>query len=683
MIKKCSLFMVLFSLFIASRALSGFEKRDYIVRLSITDHKEVYPISTKYTVIDARDNYIDLLTTVEEIAELKKKGYSLKVLGRVSEEFEKINKFPDRGEYHTYDEMVTILDNLANTYPNIAKLDTFGYSVQGRLLLALEITDNPEIPESEPEFRVVGCHHGNEWPSTEIPIYLAQYLCQNYGAIDSVTNLVNNREIWIIPMLNPDGHEAHTRRNANNIDLNRNYGYMWEGEGGDVVQYGQPETQAMYEFNQLHNFVLGLSYHTYGEIVNYIWNWTPTRSKDDSLIVELSDGYASFNGYRVTEGYDWYRTNGDLNDYSYGIDGAIDWTIELATSFNPPASQLDGIWDENRPAILYLIKSSIQGISGVVRDAATGDTLTQAVINVDEMECPVFCDPVSGHFHRILRPGTYTVKAWANGYYPKTVSNITVNPDTSIDVIIDLNSGGGSYAYKYAVANVPDDVSNPIHNITLTPWALGPIDGKFASIGKAGEIILDMGSLTPILNDAGDDFTVYEGDDGIPNEGYATYVSNSYKGPWTFLSDATGTQSFDIASFGSSARYVRIVDDGDGNLTEPTPGFDLETIEEKSVGIMEKPITASNLPKIYGLSQGYPNPTNQLSIINYQLPVKGYVSLGVYDVTGRLVDVLIDRVIDAGYHSLRLDTKSYTSGLYFYRLTVGGKRFTRKMLVVK
>jgi len=1014
MLKRSFLLINLFLLVVCIVSVSAKDKRDFIVRIEIGNHSEVYNLSRRYTVIDARQSYVDLLTTKEEISELKNKGYKVKVLGTVSEQFEKINKLPGRGQYHTYDEMVTILNNLASTYPNITKLDTIGTSFQGRLILVLEVTDNPGTAEAEPEFRVVGCHHGNEWPSSEIPIDLAQYLCQNYGSIDSVTNLVNNREIWIMPMFNPDGHEAQSRYNANGIDLNRNYGYMWIGEGGDVVQYGQPETQAMFGFNQLHNFVLGLSYHTYGEVVNYIWNWTPTRSQDDGITVILSNEYASYNGYWVTEGYDWYRTNGDLNDYSYGIDGTIDWTIELATSFVPPASALDSIWDENRPAILSLVRKCIQGISGVVRDASTGDTLTQAVVNVEQIDWPVFCDPVSGHFHRILEPGTYTIRASANGYYPKTISNVTVNADTATNTVIDLDSGGGNYAYKYAVANIPDNTFNPTHNITLTPWALGPPDGKFASIGKAGEVILDMGSLTPILNGAGDDFTVYEGDDGIPNEGYASYVSNSYKGAWTFLANGTGTQSFDIASFGSSARYVRIVDDGDGNLTDPTAGFDLESIEGQSVqgvflvlegyyvddslignnngvfdpgesvylittlhnsgsldainvignlsesdpyvsvdsstsnfgninagsskdntsnpfvisslsstpsghiatftlavsedsgyvdtfyinikigaggdfliwdpdpnhssaseietaleavgyngvyttdlsvyygelqyyqavfvcvgiystnytipdgsadatalvnyvngggrmyleggdvwyfdpqynsgydfgplfginptsdgssdlatvqgqsstfttgmnfsysgennwidhisptgtgflifensspaydcgvandagsyrtvgvswefgglvdgsppstkealadsimhffGILvgqeEKPANISNMPRIYGLSQSYPNPSKQSTVISYQLPVKGKVNLRVYDVSGRLVEVMIDRVEEVGYHNERLDTKGYASGVYFYRLSAGGKTFTRKMLVVR
>jgi hypothetical protein len=579
--KKVILFFLL--LLCTVSLLIAVEEKDHIVRIQVAHHDEVYILSTEYTIIDARESHVDLLVTGDEIVQLQMRGYAVERLGTVSEQFAAINAKEDRGEYHTYSEMVTILVNLATIYPSITNLDTIGTSVNGRLILALEITDYPDVDEAEPEFRINGCHHGNEWPASEIPLYYAEYLCQNYGTIDTVTNLVNNREIWIIPMLNPDGHEAQSRYNANGIDLNRNYGYMWIGEGGDVVQYGQPETQAMYEFSQTRNFVLGLSYHTYGQVVNYLWNWTPTLTQDNGIIVELSNAYASYNGYWVTNGYAWYRTNGDMNDYSYGIDGTIDWTIELATSFIPPESELDSIWNRNRPAITHLIRRSIQGISGVVRDADTGDTLTEAVVNIDEVDWPVFCDRASGHFNRILPPGTYTVTAWANGYLPGSVNNVTVSQDTATAVVIDLEPTGEDYAFKYAVANIPDQLSNPTHNVTMTPWALGPIDGRYTSIGKGGEVILDMGSLTRIVDGAGDDFEILEGDDGVPDEGYEAFVSNDYRGPWTSLGNGVGSQTFDINVFGSTARYVRIVDDGDGNLIDSTAGYDLEAIEAAQI----------------------------------------------------------------------------------------------------
>ena len=101
------------------------------------------------------------------------------------------------------------------------------------------------------------------------------------------------------------------------------------------------------------------------------------------------------------------------------------------------------------------------------------------------------------------------------------------------------------------------------------------------------------------------------------------------------------------------------------------------------VGVEEKPIFPSLLPKVYSLSQNYPNPCENQTIIYYQIPRKGRVSLSVYDVTGRLVDILVNGEVDPGYHSMRLDTKGYASGVYFYRLSAGGRTFTEKMIVVK
>ncbi|MCK4395116.1 T9SS type A sorting domain-containing protein, partial [candidate division WOR-3 bacterium] len=107
------------------------------------------------------------------------------------------------------------------------------------------------------------------------------------------------------------------------------------------------------------------------------------------------------------------------------------------------------------------------------------------------------------------------------------------------------------------------------------------------------------------------------------------------------------------------------------------------TYPPEYVGIEEEPVSVLNLPKVYGLSNSYPNPCCNMAVINYQIPRKGEVSLRVYDISGRLTDVLIDGVLEPGYHSLRLDTKGYASGVYFYRLIAEGKTFTRKMIVVK
>ncbi len=480
-----------------------------------------------------------------------------------------------RDQYHSYADMAQILSDLALTHPEICVLETLGFSVQGRALLSLKISDYPTLRELEPEVRIVGTHHGNEWISTEIPLLLAQYLVNNYGSDPTVTTLVNEREIYIIPMVNPDGHEMQQRRNANSVDLNRDYGYMWDGWGNSPAPYSQPETQAMYLFAQQHNFVLSLSYHSYGEIVNYIWNYSPIEPPDSSLIRQLSQMYASYNGYWVTEGYQWYETHGDLNDYAYGIDSDMDWTIELGESFVPPPSQIQPIWLENRDAILAFIQKAGQGIIGVVIDSVTGDTLKHARIWVEEIGWPVFTDPVSGDFVRVLKPGTYTLRVEANGYFPKTIPNVLVQPDQLTQMTVFLRPGGGSYAYKYVVVE-QEDPNNSFANQTLPPWGLGAPDDQYVSLGVGGMVIVDVTSETPIT----DTFTVYEGADAAGPEGYTVYASANWNGPWTLVGTGTGTQTFSLAAAGMGyARYLKIVDDGDGNPNAPTAGFDLDAIE--------------------------------------------------------------------------------------------------------
>jgi len=127
-----------------------------------------------------------------------------------------------------------------------------------------------------------------------------------------------------------------------------------------------------------------------------------------------------------------------------------------------------------------------------------------------------------------------------------------------------------------------------------------------------------------------------------------------------------------------------------GGLTDGSPPSTKEALADSimkffgmAVGVEEKPMSSLHLPKVYGLSNSYPNPCCNNVVINYQIPRKGKVSFKVYDVSGRLTDVLIDGVVEPGYYSLRLDTKGYASGVYFYRLAGGGKTFTRKLIVVK
>jgi hypothetical protein len=478
-------------------------------------------------------------------------------------------------DFHSYAQMTTELQTIATTYPEITRLYDLGQSVQGRVLWGLKITDNPDDEENEPEVRICGLHHGNEYMSAELPLNLALLLVQNYSTDPTITELVDNREIWIIPMVNPDGREAGTRYNAHGIDLNRNYGYMPES----ATPYSEPETRAMRNNALQNNFVLSLSFHCSGDIVNYVWNYKHQRVPDNTAVESLSEQYGSHNGYWVVEGYDWYQTLGDCNDFSYGTRGDMDWTIEVQDSNIPQA------WDLNREAMLEIIDAANMGLTGVVTNAGTGQPIP-ATIWVEEALWPCFADPAIGDYHKVLLPGTYTVHYQANGYEEKILSvDVEAGEPTVLNVALQPSPQYYAYQVTTCAYYAPSDnyQNNPTEGIS----SLGIPDGVCASLGVGGYIVLDMLNQITDTPDA-NDLKVYEGDS--TSDGYVVSVSNEWDGPWVSLGTGMGTAEFDLAN-GSveSARYVKIVDDGNGNPSDPNPAADIDAVENLAPANQNQP----------------------------------------------------------------------------------------------
>jgi len=122
--------------------------------------------------------------------------------------------------YHSYDEIIELADSLETHFPSICKKYIFGTSVGGRQLAALKISDNVEIDEPEAEVMFDGGIHGDEIGAAENVIRFARDLCIDYGSDPTITDLINDREIWLYLMVNPDGRVNMTRENNNGVDLN-------------------------------------------------------------------------------------------------------------------------------------------------------------------------------------------------------------------------------------------------------------------------------------------------------------------------------------------------------------------------------------------------------------------------------------------------------------------------------
>lgn len=296
---------------------------------------------------------------------------------------------PDAGQYHNYSELETELKQLANTYPAIAKLHILGRSIEQRIIYGLKISDNVDQDEGEPQILFVGAHHAREWISVEVPFFLSKYLLENYNTNPRIKNLVDNGETWIVPMLNPDGHQYSVvkdrlwRKNRRDngdgsygVDLNRNYSYQWGGPGssGDTFSetyrgpqaFSEPETQVLRDFANAHQFRAMITYHNFSQLVLFPWGYTRSAATDKALMQQLAnvmaDSIRNVHGknYTPEQSSSLYLASGDATDWLYGETTVPAFTIELRPrSSNPgfilPESEIQPTFQENLPAALYLL----------------------------------------------------------------------------------------------------------------------------------------------------------------------------------------------------------------------------------------------------------------------------------------------------------------------------------------
>ncbi len=574
-----------------------------VISISFTHRSQLQElINHGLDIVDVKDSKATAYITDSELAWICESGFKYEVLFENLEEMNNKMYPPElMRQFHNYATMTSELQDIADTYPDIVQLYDLGDSVQGRTIWGLKVTDNPTVEENESEVRICGCHHGNEFMSVELPLNLAWYLVENYESDPDIEDLVDNRETWIIPMVNPDGREASTRRNANNVDLNRDYGYMWDGEGSSPSSFSQPETQVIRQNALENNFVLSLSYHTTAAYVNYLWNYKAQPSPDDTMIQQLSNHYAALSGYTAIRGYDWYQTRGDTNDFSYGCRGDIDWTIETGNS------DITYSWNKNRQAMLDIIDAANLGLTGIVTDATTGEPLA-ATVWVEEAYWPTFTDPPIGDYHHVLSPGTYNVHFQANGYAEKIETVTVTSGDQPAILDVELNPSNSYYAYQVTICEYYAPSGNFQNNPTDGIHALGIPDEYCSSLGKGGNIVLDMGNGTEILNLEGEtDFKIIEGDD--TDDGYQVYVSSEWNGPWISVGSGMGTTEFDLDGLSIDlARYVKIVDDGDGDAYAVKPGVDIDAIQN---------LAAANANKNPELPDAPSGPTDGVTHIEY------------------------------------------------------------------
>jgi len=354
--------------------------------------------------------------------------------------------------YPTYNTYVSMMYQFAIDYPELCRIDSIGASINGRVILFAVISDNVQSEEAEPEVMYTSTMHGDETTGYVLMLRLIDYLLTNYQSDKRVSDLVDNLEIWINPLANPDGTYylgdstvyGATRFNANGVDLNRNFPDPKIGDHPDGNPR-QPETIAMMELAERQNFVLSANFHGGADLLNYPWDCWERRHADDEWLIWLCCQYAdtvhaySPSGYLtdmnngVTNGWDWYTIYGGRQDYMTYYQHCREVTIEISNTKLLPESELTAYWEYNREALLNYLSAALCGIKGEIR---TGQELIDMQISIIGHEIDnswVVPDEDFGDYYRLCLPGVYQLEITSGGELT-TIEKITVGTGQSTRV---------------------------------------------------------------------------------------------------------------------------------------------------------------------------------------------------------------------------------------------------------
>jgi hypothetical protein len=426
---------------------------------------------------DERGSYLLLVTNADELERIDACGLEARVTWLdLDDKFELLTgvdpddagRFQDFGYYHTYWEMRDSVGVLAANYPAICSLFVVGVTSQGRDILCLKVSDNAAVEEDEPACFFTGATHANEPMGTSIVMAFLEEILSGYGTDPVSTWLVDNREIYTVPILNPDcsvycsdsaGANIYWRKNRRvvvpphvGVDPARNYAYKWGCD--DIGSSPNPSTHAYRGPNpwsdaeasaalglqSAHRFRTEQNFHCFGGYNCYPWSWTEQEPPEVELLREVVDTFQMYNEYHDT-------LTGQAQHVLYYANGTqLDWGLaDTANKFISYSFVIEAdswFWacwndsarhqrecDWNVPTLFYLAR-----IAGVYFD--------QVAVTVD--------DSAQGNSSGRLDPGE-TADVWF------TIRNRAIHPlDSAYAISAKLVSEDTLVAVLDSVKPFPD-----------------------------------------------------------------------------------------------------------------------------------------------------------------------------------------------------------------------------------
>jgi len=458
--------------------------------------------------------------TRREARQIRRAGYAVSLVPppraeRRGEPRARASDFPAADSaYHNYDETVSQITTVANAHPAIVQRINLGNSYQGRPVYALKVSDNVGFDEVEPEVLFTANQHAREHLTVEMALYLLGELTSKYGSDARITNIVDTREIWIVPMVNPDGVEYDIatgayrswRKNRQpngtstsvGTDLNRNWGYRWGCCGGSsgtfasetyrgASAFSAPETQRVRDL--VNSRVVGgvqqikasIDFHTYSELVLWPYGYTYTdvpadmRADDHAVLSAVGRDMAATNGFTPQQGSDLYITDGTIDDWLYGVHRIFSYTFELyprssSPGFYPPDEVIGRETSRNREAVLRLAENADCMYRAIGKQQEYCGLPGPVTLFSDDFETS------KGWTVNAGRTDTATLGAWERGDPAATNSSGPKQLGTTVSGLNDLVTGrlAGSAAGAYDVDGGLTSIRSPAIALTGgTSYRLG------------------------------------------------------------------------------------------------------------------------------------------------------------------------------------------------------------------
>ncbi|KAH8289572.1 hypothetical protein KR054_007280 [Drosophila jambulina] len=381
--------------------------------------------------------------------------------------------FLQQPHYVSQEQLEDLFAGLEKAYPDQARVHYLGRSLEGRNLLALQISRNTRQRNLlTPPVKYIANMHGDETVGRQLLVYLAQYLLGNYERVPELGRLVNSTDIYLMPTMNPDGYALSQegnceslpnyvgRGNAAGIDLNRDFPDRLEQSHVHQLraQSRQPETAALVNWIVSKPFVLSANFHGGAVVASYPYDNSIAHNEcceesltpDDRVFKQLAHTYSdnhpimrkgnncndSFSG-GITNGANWYELSGGMQDFNYAFSNCFELTIELSCCKFPAASTLPQEWARNKGSLLQLLRQAHIGIKGLVQDAS-GYPIADANIYVAGLEDKPIRTSKRGEYWRLLTPGLYSVHAAAFGYQASAPQQVRVTNDNQEALRVDF-----------------------------------------------------------------------------------------------------------------------------------------------------------------------------------------------------------------------------------------------------